>query len=64
MIGALVGRVERGGAERPEDVVGAAGEFARDGQARAGVGEPAVLQRVIVVEVGTALVGRALRRFE
>ena len=29
--------VERGGAERPEDVVGAAGGFPRDGQARAGV---------------------------
>jgi len=62
--GAVVGRVERGGAERFEDVVGAAGEFARDGQARAGVREPAGLQGVIVVVVGTALVRRALRGFE
>jgi len=58
LIGAVVGRVERGGAERFEDVVGASGEFAGDGQARAGVREPAGLERVIVVVVGTGLMGR------
>jgi hypothetical protein len=57
--GALVGRVERGGAERPEDVVGAAGEFAGDGQRRAGVREPAGLEGVIVEVVGAgAMAGR------
>ena len=59
MIGARVRWVERGGAERPEDVVGAAGEFA--GDTRTGVGEPAGLERVIVVVVGAAGVGGVLR---
>jgi len=54
LIGALDGRVERGRAECPEDVEGAAGEFPGDGQARAGVREPAGLERVVVVVVGTA----------
>ena len=59
MIGALVGRVERGRAERSEDVVGASCEFAGDGQRRAGVREPARLQRVIVVVVrAAAMAGR------
>jgi len=48
-IGALVGRIERGGAERPEDGVGAPGEFAGDGQRRAGVREAARLERVVVI---------------
>jgi len=64
LVGALVGRVERGGAERFEDVVGPPGEFAGDGQARAGVRETARLERVVVVVVGTGLMGRALRGFE
>jgi hypothetical protein len=59
-VGGLVGRVERGGAERPEDVVGAPGEFAGDGQRRAGVRESAGLERVVVVVVGAA--GMAGRR--
>ena len=56
MIGALVrgGWFEGGGAERPEEVEGAAGEFPGDGQARAGVREPAGLERVVVVVVGAA----------
>jgi len=54
LVGALVGRVERGGAECFEDVIGAAGEFAGDGQRRAGVREPAVLEGVVVVVVGAA----------
>jgi hypothetical protein len=54
LVGALVGRVERGGAERSEDVVRAAGEFAGDRQAYPGVGEPAGLERVVVVVVGAA----------
>ena len=57
MIGALLGSdgwFERGGAERPEEVVGAPGEFPGDRQARAGVREPAGLERVVVVVVGTA----------
>ena len=64
LIGALFscrGWVERGGAEGPEDVVGAPGEFARDGQRGAGVREPARLERVIVVVIGTALVAGTLR---
>jgi len=50
----LVGRVERGWAEGSEEVVGAPREFAGDGQACAGVREPAGLERVVVVVVGTA----------
>ena len=40
LVGAVIRWVERGGAERFEEVVGAAGEFAGDGQRRTGVGEP------------------------
>ena len=61
MIGALVrgGWFEGGGAECPEDVEGAAGEFPGDGQACAGVREPAGLERVIVGIVGAgAMAGR------
>ena len=62
MIGALVGSrrwVECGGAELLEDVVGAPREFAGDGQACAGVREPAGLERVIVGIVGAgAMAGR------
>jgi len=56
LIGALVrgGWFEGGGAECPEDVEGAAGELAGDGQACAGVREPAGLERVVVVVVGAA----------
>jgi len=54
LVGALVGRVERGWAEGSEEVVGAPREFAGDGQACAGVREPAGLERVVVVVVGTA----------
>ena len=59
MVGALVGRVERGWAEGSEEVVGAPREFAGDGQACAGVREPAGLERVIVGIVGAgAMAGR------
>src|SRR5436309_2004816 len=50
---------ERGGSELFEDVVGASGEFARDGQTRTRVRETARLERVVVVVVGAgAMAGR------
>ena len=62
MIGALLGSdgwFERGGAQRPEEVVGAPGEFPGYRQAGAGVREPARLERVIVGIVGAgAMAGR------
>ena len=57
MGGALVGSdgwFKRSGAERPEEVVGAPGEFPGDRQAGAGVRESACLERVIVGVVGAA----------
>ena len=64
MVGALVGRVERGWAEGSEEVVGAPREFAGDGQACAGVRESARLERVIVAVVGAALMAGRLGGLE
>ena len=52
LAGSDVWRVERGRAERPKEVVGAAGELAGDRQRRAGVRQAAVLERVVVGVVG------------
>jgi hypothetical protein len=53
-------RVEGGGPEIVQDVVGAAGELAGDGQRRAGVAESAGLEREVVGVVGAA--GAACRK--
>jgi hypothetical protein len=53
--GSLAGRVERSRAECAQEVIGAAGEFAGDGQRRAVVREAAVLEGVVVGVVGAAL---------
>src|SRR4051794_21509290 len=51
-------RLEGGGAEVVQDVEGAAGELAGDGQRRAGVAEPTRLEGEVVGVVGTARAAR------